>query len=226
MKNEDLFYAMNFLDEDLIEEAKKLGDKAVVSSIEPKKKARNKAKIMPLVASWAAAAAVLVIGGIILFSAHAASSDNTKSMNSGSRVRREESAGNAGEERVEAVGVDDLGGGTASWNTTVADNGSDSYYADDPVEAIDSEDLISDASLDIFDEPVYFTVNDMRFVFVDELDADEAESRRGEQIGITSECDNHEYDGLEVYEDTFNEDMVMVFFPDEGVYGIAFVAER
>ena len=41
MKNEDLFYAMNFLDEDLIDEAKKLDDKAVVTSIEPAKKVRG-----------------------------------------------------------------------------------------------------------------------------------------------------------------------------------------
>ena len=59
MKNEDLFYAMSFLDEDLIEEANKVDTKAVVTPV--KKTSKPKAKVIPLVAPWIAAAAALLL---------------------------------------------------------------------------------------------------------------------------------------------------------------------
>ena len=224
MKNEDLFYAMNFLDEDLIDEAKKLDDKAVVTSIEPAKKVRKKARIMPLVASWAAAATVLVVGGIILFTSKAGTSDSSKGMRAVPTIIHNAVAEN---DRgvVEEADEESFGGSVSTWNTSIrVDEDPDNYSNEDSVEIVDGP--VVATVLDIYDEPVYFTFNGTRFLFVDEIDQDEAERSRGEQLGVTSECDIQEYDDHEVYEYTSDGNMVLVYFPDEGVYGIAIVAEQ
>lgn len=223
MKNEDLFYAMSFLDEDLIEEANKVDTKAVVTPV--KKTSKPKAKVIPLVAPWiAAAAALLVIGGVIILFRSNASTDSVKS----------ESTTMAATTAVDKSDSEELmEGGIAFEETTRADTSTDNgSYSTGSLDVTtttfpaidagtDAEELeegpaaISEHALDISAEPYMFTYGEDTYLLIDYAPADQIDSIRGELIGTVTESDVEGLADQEIYEYIGEEDQVLVFYANE-----------
>ena len=223
MKNEDLFYAMSFLDEDLIEEANKVDTKAVVTPV--KKTSKPKAKVIPLVAPWiAAAAALLVIGGVIILFRSNASTDSVKS----------ESTTMAATSAVDKSDSEELmEGGIAFEETTRADTSTDNgSYSTGSLDVTtttfpdidtgtDAEELeegpaaISEHALDISAEPYMFTYGEDTYLLIDYAPAEQIDSIRGELIGTVTESDVEGLADQEIYEYIGEEDQVLVFYVNE-----------
>lgn len=223
MKNEDLFSAMSFLDEDLIEEANKVDTKAVVTPV--KKTSKPKAKVIPLVAPWiAAAAALLVIGGVIILFRSNASTDSVKS----------ESTTMAATTAVDKSDSEELmEGGIAFEETTRADTSTDNgSYSTGSLDVTtttfpaidagtDAEELeegpaaISEHALDISAEPYMFTYGEDTYLLIDYAPADQIDSIRGELIGTVTESDVEGLADQEIYEYIGEEDQVLVFYANE-----------
>lgn len=216
MKNEDLFYAMSFIDEDLIDEADKDQKKATVTPVRKK----SKAKIIPLIGSFAAAAAVLIIGGIILFSAGSSSSAKGAS-GQGAFMERSDTVQVGPHNAVvdgEAGGiVDSNDGGNCSASVAEPEDG---------VEGIDDSFEDSDggnsAELIIEAEPYLFGFMGDTYILVDELPDDETIADiRGEELGTIDETDRDELEGMLVFEYTGDEDRVIVYDADNDLYYVA-----
>ena len=223
MKNEDLFYAMSFLDEDLIEEANKVDTKAVVTPV--KKTSKPKAKVIPLVAPWiAAAAALLVIGGVIILFRSNASTDSVKSasttMAATTAVDKSDSeelmeGGIAFEETTRAGTSTDNG----SYSTGSLDVTTTTFPAID--DDTDTEELeegpaaISEHALDISAESYMFTYGEDTYLLIDYAPAEQIDSIRGELIGTVTESDVEGLADQEIYEYIGEEDQVLVFYVNE-----------
>lgn len=221
MKNEDLFYAMNFLDEDLIAEADKNVAKAVVTPV--KKKSFNKAKIVPLVASFAAAAAVLVIGGVILFSTNASAPSDGYKKSEGERTMS-----------VEGIGIAE--GTTDGDNSYNVDSGTanldaGSYSTVTLPESVDGEeglegpvDIYEDETapgLDINADQIMFEFEGDNYVLIEELDSQNADDVAGDELGTIENSDTELLIGAEIYEYTGYEDRVIIYDYVTGQYFVA-----
>jgi hypothetical protein len=221
MKNEDLFYAMNFLDEDLIAEADKNVAKAVVTPV--KKKSFNKAKIVPLVASFAAAAAVLVIGGVILFSTNASAPSDGYKKSEGDRTMRVEDIGIA-EGTADGDNSNNVDAGTAnldagSYSTVTLPESVDG----DDLEAVDIYEDETAPGLDINADQIMFEFEGDNYVLIEELDSQNVDDVAGDELGTIENSDTELLIGAEIYEYTGYEDRVIIY---DYVTGQCFVALR
>lgn len=216
MKNEDLFYAMNFLDEDLIAEADKAVTKAVVTPV--KKKSSNKAKIVPLIGSFVAAAAVLCVGGIILFGlGSATSSSNDKSMG-GARFEAESTTAAAGGHVDSALGGDSYEGNISVSQGTLDAN------CDDTGEEMIVEPVIEAEAIDIHSENYTFEYDGATYLLVQELETEsDIEDNTGESLGRIETSDFDILVDQEMFECVEYDNRVIVYVEDTMQY---FVAQR
>ena len=213
MKNEDLFYAMSFIDEDLIDEADKDQKKATVTPVRKK----SKAKIIPLIGSFAAAAAVLIIGGIILFSIGISSSTKEAS-SQGARISVGPHNGIVdGDAGVAGEVEDSNDGGNYSASVATPEDGVESI--DDLFEDSDGG---NDSELIIEAEPYLFGFMGDTYILADELPDDETIADiRGEELGTIEETDLDELEGMLVFEYIGEEERVIVYDADNDLYYVA-----
>lgn len=198
MKNEDIFYAMSFIDEDLIEEAAGEAKKAVVTPVKTKKKAR----IMPLIAPIAAVAAVLVIGGIVFITMNGDMSKDYAS-------ERSRSGHNSMDEEVEAIVGDEPSRDVQPAGNAVAD---DVDGFEDDSDEVKEEEVA---------ELMTFSFRDREYIVVATVDEDDAEEVMGMRVGRIDDEDSEYFDDAEVYIHVEDSDCVVVFVEDTNTYYIA-----
>lgn len=217
MKNEDLFYAMNFLDEDLIAEADKAVTKAVVTPV--KKKSSNKAKIVPLIGSFVAAAAVLCVGGIILFGLGSATSSSTDKSMGGARFEAESTTAAAAGGHVDSA----LGGDSYEGNISVSQGTLDANCDDTGEEMIDAP-VIEAEAIDIHSENYTFEYDGATYLLVQELETEsDIEDNMGESLGRIETSDFDILVDQEMFECVEYDNRVIVYVEDTMQY---FVAQR
>ena len=227
MKNEDLFYAMSFLDEDLIEEANKVDTKAVVTPV--KKTSKPKARVIPLIAPWiAAAAALLVVGGLILYGTRAGStSTKNESTTAGAAVAADKSDSELMAEDGEDIVYSTTRGDTANGGSYSVDNNLDvttttfpiniddesDEEVEEPADAAEAEG--SDHALDIHSYQYEFVYGEDTYIITDYAPAEQIDDIRGELIGTVTESDVEGLADQEIYEYIGEEDQVLVFYVNE-----------